>query len=312
MEFNHLAILLTENCNARCKMCCDSRGVVKGKTLSQSELEKILHNIKECENIMNVGITGGEPMLYPDLIDQIMQFDFGRDVKISIKTNGFWGKDILKAEKFIETYKDKISYISLSYDEFHMPFIDIQYLKNVIMVAKSHNIPTDVVGCFLKNSLTPGDILNQLGESAYYTKFCYQPVIATGSGKLFPESSYIKLLNADKDILKCISCIEPDILINPKLEVYPCCSQVIENTILQIGNLNESSLKEIILDIKHNYIFNTIFTKGFTPFIELLKNKGIEYPHELASPCEFCEFLFKDDWFLKLLASENYYENINK
>ena len=24
MEFSHLAILLTENCNAHCKMCCDS------------------------------------------------------------------------------------------------------------------------------------------------------------------------------------------------------------------------------------------------------------------------------------------------
>ena len=27
MEFSHLAILLTENCNAHCKMCCDSRGI---------------------------------------------------------------------------------------------------------------------------------------------------------------------------------------------------------------------------------------------------------------------------------------------
>ncbi|MEO2190393.1 radical SAM protein [[Clostridium] innocuum] len=312
MEFNHLAILLTENCNAHCKMCCDSRGVVRGKTLTENELEKILNNIKECEQITDIGITGGEPMLYPHLIDQIMQFDFERDVKISIKTNGFWGKDISKAENIIKTYKSKLSYISLSYDEFHIPFIDIQCLKNIIMIAKSYNIPTDVVGCFLKNSLTPGDILNQLGESAFYTKFCYQPVIATGSGKSFPKDSYIKLLNSDDDVLKCVSCIEPDILINPKLKVYPCCSQVIENTLLQMGDLNESSLKEIILDIKHNYILNTIFTEGFTPFIKLLKDNGIEYPLELASPCEFCEFLFKDDWFLKLLASTNYYENLNK
>ena len=48
--------------------------------------------------------------------------------------------------------------------------------------------------------MTPGDILNQLGESAYYTKFCYQPVIATGSGKLFEENSYIKLLDSDNDV----------------------------------------------------------------------------------------------------------------
>ena len=289
MEFSHLAILLTENCNAHCKMCCDSRGIVRGKTLTERELDKILNDVKECKQITDIGITGGEPMLYPALIDRIMEFPFDRNVKISIKTNGFWGKNIEDVEKFIEKYKTKLSYISLSYDEFHMPFIDIQCLKNIIMVAKSYNISTDVVGCFLKDSMTPGDILNQLGESAYYTKFCYQPVIATGSGKLFEENSYIKLLDSDNDVLRCVGCIEPNILINPRLEVYPCCSQVIEN-----------------------YVLNTVFTEGFTPFIKLLEDNKIDYPHKLASPCEFCEFLFKDDWFLQLLASVNYYENIRK
>lgn len=312
MEFSHLAILLTENCNAHCKMCCDSRGIVRGKTLTERELDKILNDVKECKQITDIGITGGEPMLYPALIDRIMEFPFDRNVKISIKTNGFWGKNIEDVEKFIEKYKTKLSYISLSYEEFHMPFIDIQCLKNIIMVAKSYNISTDVVGCFLKDSMTPGDILNQLGESAYYTKFCYQPVIATGSGKLFEENSYIKLLDSDNDVLRCVGCIEPNILINPRLEVYPCCSQVIENTILQMGNLNENSLKEIITDIKSNYVLNTVFTEGFTPFIKLLEDNKIDYPHKLASPCEFCEFLFKDDWFLQLLASVNYYENIRK
>ena len=171
MEFNHVGVLLTENCNAHCKMCCDNRGEVCGKTLSSDELDKILNNIKECKQIKAIGVTGGEPMLYPHLIEQIMLFDFEREVKISIKTNGFWGKDKSETEEIIKKYSEKLSYISLSYDEFHMPFIDIQCLKNIIMIAKNYNIPTDVVGCFLKDTLTPGDILNQLGESAYYTKF---------------------------------------------------------------------------------------------------------------------------------------------
>lgn len=48
MEFKGCGILLTENCNARCKMCCDSRGLVRGKTLTIEELDLILKNIKEC------------------------------------------------------------------------------------------------------------------------------------------------------------------------------------------------------------------------------------------------------------------------
>ena len=42
MEYNHIAILLTENCNAHCKMCCDSRGEVCGHTLTIAELDVIL------------------------------------------------------------------------------------------------------------------------------------------------------------------------------------------------------------------------------------------------------------------------------
>lgn len=55
MEFSHLAILLTENCNAHCKMCCDSRGIVRGKTLTERELDKIINHkthIKRTNNTL--------------------------------------------------------------------------------------------------------------------------------------------------------------------------------------------------------------------------------------------------------------------
>ena len=293
-------------------MCCDSRGLVQGKTLSEEELNEILNDINKCSLIKTIGITGGEPMLYPELIEQIMQFKFNREIKIGLKTNGFWGKNKNYANEIIKKYSQKISYISLSYDEFHMPFIDVECLKNIILTAKDYNISSDVVGCFLKNRKSPGDILNLLGESAYYTKFCYQPVIETGSGKTFARDSYIKLLDTNKNDIYCISTIETDLLINPNLDVYPCCSQVIENTILKAGNLKENNLNDIISSIKHNYIFNTIFTQGFTPFIQFLSKNGIDYPLNIASPCELCEFLFKNDWFMKKLMDEHYYESIGQ
>ena len=112
MEYNSCGILLTENCNAKCKMCCDSRGRVIGKTLSKEELKLILDNIKECETIDVVGITGGEPMLYPELIEYIFNYDYGRNVGFTIKTNGFWGSDKDKAKKFISRYKTKLKNLS--------------------------------------------------------------------------------------------------------------------------------------------------------------------------------------------------------
>jgi len=41
----------------------------------------ILSNIKECEEITTVGITGGEPMLYQDLVEYIFDYNFDRNMK---------------------------------------------------------------------------------------------------------------------------------------------------------------------------------------------------------------------------------------
>lgn len=310
MVFENIAILLTEDCNARCKMCCDSRGVVRGKTLSEADIYLILKNIKSVKSIRHIGITGGEPLLYSNLIDIIFKYDFGRRISFSLKTNGFWGKNQESAEKFISKYKEYLTKISLSYDEFHKEFIDIQSIKNIINISKKYNIPTEVVACCLKNTMSPGDILNELGEEAFLTNFFYQPVICTGSAKYFKPSEYIHILDTKEDDLRCIASVEQNILINPHLKVFPCCSQVIENTILEIGDLKKDSLENILSDVKHNHIFYTILTKGFTPFKTILEQKNIEYPVKIASPCEFCEFLFKNNWFLDILKEINYYEDI--
>lgn len=311
MEYNSCGILLTENCNAKCRMCCDSRGRVIGKTLSKEELDLILDNIKECETVDVVGITGGEPMLYPELIEYIFNYDFGRHVDFTIKTNGFWGRDRDKAKYFISKYKTKLKNLSFSYDEFHREFVELKNILNIIEIADDLEVNTEIVGCFLKDGVHPGDIVNQLGKYAYKTNFAYQPVIKTGSAKTsFQDSEFLKIFDVSKHSPRCVGVLDKTILVNPRLDVYPCCSQVIENTLLLMGNLKEHRLIDIMDDIKYNKVLYTLFTEGFAPFLTFLQKNKIEYPLKLTSACELCEFLFCNDWFLKLLKEKNYFENI--
>lgn len=311
MEYNYIAILLTENCNARCKMCCDSRGEVKGHTLSIDELNIILSNIQRTNSIKTIGITGGEPMLYPELIEYIFNYNYKKQMNFTIKTNGFWGKDKEKSNEFLRKYKDIISNISFSYDEFHKEYIDLSYIKNIIDLTLEHKISTDIVGCFMKTGMQPGDVLEELGSYAYLTKFLCQPVVKTGSARNFKDDIFVKLLDTNKHELKCLVTATKDysLAINPNLDVYPCCSQCIENTILNMGNLKERSLEDIINDILYNKVLNTVFIDGFTPFIEILNRKNIRYPGLVSSHCEMCEYLFSSDWFLQILEDEKFYEN---
>lgn len=154
------------------------------------------------------------------------------------------------------------------------------------------------------------DILNELEEFCYLTKFVYQPVINTGAANSFKKSKFINLLNTDKHDIRCLAPYSSQLLINPELIVYPCCSQVIENTILEVGSLKQESLNEIITSIKYNKIFYTIFTEGFKPFIEFMRNNNIDYPKNLSSPCELCNFIFENDWFMKVISEKLFYENL--
>lgn len=312
MEYNYLAILLTENCNAKCKMCCDCRGEVKGHTLTYDELDIILSKVKDYEEIKTIGITGGEPMLYPELCEYIFNYEYDRKMKFTVKTNGFWGRNIDTAREFMIRNREKISIISFSYDEFHKEFIDINYIKNIIDISIELKIETEVVGCFLSNSMKPGDILNEFGEYAYLTKFLYQPVIETGGAKKLENAEFVKLIDVEKHDVICPLGVMTSraFLVTPKLDIFPCCSQCVENTILNVGNLKKNDLKDIIENIKYNKVLHDLFTKGFKPFMEFMKENNIEYPKRISHHCEMCEYLFKNDEFLKVLMKKNYYDNL--
>ena len=206
MEYESLAIILTENCNAHCKMCCDSRGEVRGKTLTINEIDLILSQVEKYPSINTIGITGGEPMLYPNLCEYIINYNYKKDMMFTIKTNGFWGNNKEKAQAFLERNHNKISKISFSYDEFHKEFIDIENIKNLITLCADYKISTDVVGCFSRVGMQPGDILNLLGEQAYLTQFVYQPILKTGRALNLnlKDDEFVNILDVDKHDIKCL------------------------------------------------------------------------------------------------------------
>ena len=110
MVFDSVGLVLTDDCNARCKMCCAGKPELQEQhhTLTHQELTAVLSQIKEVRSITYVGITGGEPMMHPDLVQAVCDYDFGRPMRISLKTNGFWGRDPKKASSFLTRNSQRI------------------------------------------------------------------------------------------------------------------------------------------------------------------------------------------------------------
>lgn len=294
MEFNSIGVAITDKCNAACSMCCsscESELRELQRTMTDSDISLILSQIKKCTSISRIGITGGEPMLFPELVQGMIDFDFERPVSFSIKTNGFWGSQRKRARAFIEKNKDKIECLSFSYDEFHKEHISLDSIKSLLDLAWEYRIPTEVVGCFKKDSYSPGNALDDLGEFAYKTTFKYQPVFKTGRANDLPESSFFDLYDSSFDDLPCLALRNNSPLITAELDLYPCCSQVIQNTILKVGNLRERTLERCLEDMVHNKLLVELFTKGLSPFLKEA-SREYEVPRYISCPCEACEFLF--------------------
>ncbi|MDO4849978.1 MAG: radical SAM protein [Coriobacteriia bacterium] len=300
MVFNNVGLVITDCCNARCEMCCSGREDARERavTLTPDDLNLVLAQVRECADIEMIGVTGGEPMLRTDLVQQICDFDFGRKLTVSLKTNGFWGSDLVKAEEFIARNHAVLTHISFSYDEFHRRYISLDSIKRIIDISQAYSVTTDVVGCFFADSTQPGDILNELGEYAYKTKFVYQPVFRTGLASDFDEERFVRLYEVGKNRLFCPAPRKGSLLITSRLDLYPCCSQVAQNTILRIGNLRDKPLAELLKDMGHNKLLVKLFTEGLDG---LLEAAGItkECPGKLSVPCEACELLFADGRYLE-------------
>lgn len=89
-----------------------------GRTLDISKLEKVLLSLKEKDIVRGISISGGEPFtdatLLSDVLDLCFEI-FGKEIEISINTNGSGLKDLHKIKSLV--YVDAIHISRHHYDD---------------------------------------------------------------------------------------------------------------------------------------------------------------------------------------------------
>lgn len=76
---------ILETCNFRCRQCFSKFGTEK--LLPVKDWEKIVDNCIAGTDVTEFNIAGGEPMLYPGLVE-LVQYIRDKGVKVSLITNG--------------------------------------------------------------------------------------------------------------------------------------------------------------------------------------------------------------------------------
>lgn len=99
---------ILEACNFRCRQCFSKFGTEK--LLPMKDWEKIVDNCIAGADVAEFNIAGGEPMLYPGLVE-LVQYIRDKEVKVSLITNGS-----LMNEEWIKNYAGMFETIGFSVD----------------------------------------------------------------------------------------------------------------------------------------------------------------------------------------------------
>lgn len=298
MHYDTLAISLNSNCNANCKICC---GMPKSNQVLNDDVAfHFLRGLKNNNDLKRICLTGGEIFLNIEKVYRWVKFINESDKKAYCVSNGFWGYDFKEANNIVKDLKLLgLNQLTLSYDEYHNEFIDLECIINILEACKRERLPVSIQTVILHEN----DNRKWLNELSYYLtdiNILFFPCYQVGNAsKNFSSDMFIK--SRDKKGLLCGK--NGTFMIESNGDVCPCCSPYVNETELCIDNIylsRDADLDVVLKKIRNNKLLYCLRNYGFDYFVNLAENElGIELPEKFISSCELCTYLFNKNNFKK-------------
>ncbi len=132
-------------CNKSCSNCISNSGPDrKGSKLTESAILSIKKNLAE-HSPLNIAFIGGEPTLYFEIINDLLNYHLNLDkTKVSITTNGWFAKSEDLVEKTLSRII-RLNEVRVSVDTFHGLDLTHEKLCHLEAFCNSKDIKLKVV-----------------------------------------------------------------------------------------------------------------------------------------------------------------------
>ncbi len=301
MKKNSLCLMLTDRCNARCRICCFSCSPENHHVMTETMMKKSIDQAAACGDIRVIGFSGGEAFLYYELLKEGLTYAKERGFRTTAATNGFWGAwpDEVLLERLSALPLD---FISFSYDAYHGEFVSEDAFYRAYHAASALGIRVSIGIGETKGEGSANAFFKKLGEEKYLKSFYIYPFYRCGRAETLPEDQFFSY--KDSHDLYCRDSGE--ISVRYDGEVFPCCAQPVFDTCLSLGNLNGQTLDALTSDsdmAKVHLVMRD--AKSFRRLGETAEEKlGIRFPPHCVSPCEICRKIFSSKENLLQLMPE--------
>ena len=212
-----LNLQITSNCDMNCKFCSDLFKHQKEREVSEilSVIDKIPKGLIE-----KIVITGGEPLLYPDLFTLVKEIKT-RGFQVSLSTNG----TLLNDNKNILTYLDEItlpvdSGLSEKLEEMGRDKLQLfKTVKNIALLKDINpNIRIKISTVLNKKNIDEIDSLAMIMDMLYLDEWEVHQFLPHGNGK----SNIREFLLGDVEFEKAISFLETTTMADKLTPISVC------------------------------------------------------------------------------------------
>lgn len=290
-----IAVLMpTLRCNITCAHCLLSCSPESGDTMTKEQIREWVTEFIDL-GFKPICLTGGEPFLFPHLVQIASAVCAQRSVPLIIQTNGFWASTPSRAIKFLKQIP-YISQLGFSVDYAHMRFIKRETVENGVRAAYETGI--DNVSLSISYQT-----IDEYEEIAAYYRHRFPnitidewPITPIGRALDNPELSYEYdnyLLDFLPRSCEAQTCFTP--IVDPTGNVHLCYHLIMclgQDDPFLIGNLSQNSLAEI-LDKTSDPLFAFILAYGGGSLGYLLDEVAPELiSREYQRVCQFCYEVF--------------------
>lgn len=295
MQISGLGLHLTDRCNARCQHCAYHCGPRAKGVMGIGEACGYLHDVAG-PSLELVCISGGEPLLYPDVVtDIVRKASIMRVPGIWIFTNASWAVNSRAAERKLGRLKEAgMTRVCLSADGFHQPFIPVERVCYAITAARDLGLQIVLDSRYLgsphldnpTNRITR-QVLRDLGDLKGIETWQGQPLY-TGRG----ADTLLGQLTSIKEIPKgeCPGPWAGGTWENPVGVDVDLYGEVTLCPGLSVGNAKKRPLTRILADYapEGHPIIRELVTEGPRGLAEMAKRRGYVPRASYVSECHLC------------------------
>ena len=296
MNIRRLEFTLTTKCNSQCIYCQADASPLKTEVMSLEDIRNYLDEAVSVSNLESFMVFGGEPMLFPDrAISAFEKAHEQRIPKISMLTNGVWGKNRAKAEELAcRMKKSGLNILGISVDAFHSQFTPLEYPQRAALASIQAGIADVTWNVAVVESLSGKNkydrktskilkLLEPVGIEAHVHKVLPVGRAARNLRQYLKRESLHGPCIGDPILENALTSPEC-ITIEPSGEVSICWN-------LAIGNAKQKPLDQIIRDYewKRNPIIRTLVEEGPMGLLKDARRKGFRFRNaQYVNKCHLC------------------------